>query len=123
MNIGRGAVNAVAAILFVLQALSLGFAGSAMASVADGPFGVVCVTLDGDDGSSGPAPIERQHVCPCCAIHCSSAIDIDGGVVIVVVLPLERPVSSLWSEFRVDVAGAAPELRPLSPRAPPAILV
>lgn len=122
MNIGRVTVNTVAAILFVLQALALGFAGSAMAGVTDGPFGVVCITIDGDDGSSGSAPVERQHVCPCCVIHSSSAIEIDGGVVTVVVLRRERPVASPWSEFRTDVAGVAPELRPLSPRAPPAVL-
>jgi hypothetical protein len=112
-------VNAVAALLFVLQALSLGFAGSAMASVANGPLGVVCVTADGGDDSS---PVERPHVCPCCIIHCSSAIEIDGGDAIVVVLRRDRPVASPWSEFRIDAAGASPELRPSSPRAPPAHL-
>ncbi|MBY6243265.1 hypothetical protein [Methylosinus sp. Sm6] len=114
-------MNAAAAILFVLQALSLGFVGSAMANVADGPFGVVCVTSDGGD-DSGSSPVERRHARPCCVIHCSSAIEIDGGHATVVVLRREPPAVSFWSEFRIDAPADSPELRPLSPRAPPALV-
>lgn len=113
-------MNAVAALLFVLQALSIGFAGSAMAGAATGPLGVVCVTSNADDGHSDSSPVERRHVCPCCIIHCSSAIEIDGDEPAVVILRRELPVTSDWSDFRIDAARDAPELRPLSPRAPPA---
>lgn len=113
-------MNAVAALLFVLQALSIGFAGSAMAGAAMGPFGPVCVTLDSDGGHSDSAPSERQHVCPCCIIHSNSAIEIGGDDAAVVILRRELPAESIASEFRIDATGSAPELRPLAPRAPPA---
>jgi hypothetical protein len=121
-GVGRATVNAVAALLFVLQALSIGFAGSAMAGA--GPLGIVCVTTtDGGDAHSDSSPAERQHACPCCIVHCSSAIEADGGEPAVVILRRELPETSDWSEFRIDAARDAPELRPLSPRAPPARLV
>jgi hypothetical protein len=114
-------VNAVAALLFVLQALSIGFAGSAMAAAATGPLGIVCVTsANGGDAHSDSSPAERQHACPCCIIHCSSAIEIDGGEPAVVVLRRELPETNDWSDFPIEAGRDAPELRPLSPRAPPA---
>jgi hypothetical protein len=113
-------VNAVAALMFVLQAISLGFTGSAMAGAAIGPLGAVCVTLDSGDGHSDSSPIERRHVCPCCVVHCNSAIEIDGGdTPTVVILRREAPAARVPSVFRIDATGTAPELRLLSPRAPP----
>jgi hypothetical protein len=56
-------------------------------------------------------------------LHCSSAIEADSERAPAVILPRERPASLPAPDYRIDAAIAAPELRPLSPRAPPARLV
>lgn len=116
-------MSAVVALLFVLQSISIGFATGAMAKDGAALLGVVCSTSAVQPATSDSSPVKQQHIGPCCILHCGSVIEADGERAPVIVLPFELPAFPPMSDYRMDVAIAAPELRPLSPRAPPAQLV
>jgi hypothetical protein len=120
-SMGRAVAGMLAAAVLLLQIVAVGFATGAMAG--DGAFGVVCVTSQSSSSTSGTAPVDK-HVGPCCMLHCSSAAEIDGADTVVVILAFDFPDASpvRFDDRSAGVAVAPPELRPLSPRAPPARL-
>lgn len=122
-NVERTAVSAVVALLFLLQMFSIGVAAGATANGAVSLFGGVCETVEKSAADSGQAPAKAHHVGPCCLLHCSSAIESEFERALIAVLPLEMFSAPETAEYRIDAVIAAPELRPLFPRAPPAPLV
>jgi hypothetical protein len=120
-SVERAALSAVAALLFLLQTLGVGFAAGATANSAQFS-GVVCASFKIDASKSGSSPVEGQHIGPCCILHCSSAIDVDEERVLIAILPLEMFSDAPTPIYVIDAAIDAPELRPLFPRAPPARL-
>lgn len=114
-------VGMLTAAVLLLQIVAVGFATGAMAK--GGAFGVVCVTAQSSDASSGSAPVEK-HVGPCCMLHCSAAAEVEGADAVVIVLAFAFPTASppVFDARTLVGAASAPELRPLSPRAPPASL-
>jgi len=117
----RAVVGVLTAAVLLLQIVAVGFATGAMAKT--GAFGVVCVTDQSGSTSSDSVPLDK-HVGPCCMLHCSSAAEVDGADAAVIVLSFDFPSAApLVFDDRTAIAAAAPpELRPLSPRAPPARL-
>lgn len=113
----RATVSAVVALMFLLQAMAVGFATAA----ANGaPLGPVCGAAQVETGKSDPSRADWRHVGPCCILHCSAAVDdLDARIPVAISPPQmfsERPTAI----YTIDAAIVAPELRPLSPRAPPA---
>ncbi|WP_400766160.1 hypothetical protein [Methylosinus sporium] len=121
LSVERTALGMVVALLFLLQTVGVGFAAGATANSAQ-LSGVVCASFKAEAAKSDSAPIEDHHIGPCCILHCSSAIDDEREVVLVIVLPLEISSDTPAPNYVIDAVAAAPELRPLSPRAPPAPL-
>ncbi|WP_159729713.1 hypothetical protein [Methylosinus sp. Ce-a6] len=113
------AVGLLAAAILLLQIVAIGFATGAMAG--EGAFGVVCVTAAASSASSDSAPLDK-HVGPCCMLHCSSAAEVEGADAVVIVLSFDFPSAAppRCDERTAVAATDPPELRPLSPRAPPA---
>jgi hypothetical protein len=112
------AVGLLAAVAILLQIVAVGFATGAMAGD-----GVVCVTPAASATSSDSTPLDK-HLSPCCVIHCSSAAaEVEGVDAVAVVLSFDFPTAARPRfDARTTVAAAdPPELRPLSPRAPPAL--
>lgn len=123
-SVMRAALSSVAALLFLLQMVGVGFAAGATADSAQFS-GVVCATFKADSARASQndsSPIESHHVGPCCILHCSSAIDGEEERVLIAILPLEMFSGAPTPLYVVDAVVAAPELRPLFPRAPPARL-
>lgn len=115
----RAVVGMLAAAVLLLQIVAVGFATGAMAEGT--AFGVVCVTDQSGSTSSGSAPVEK-HVGPCCMLHCSASAEVDGTDAIVIVLSFDFPSAIVPIVDDRNAAAAPPELRPLSPRAPPSRL-
>ena len=111
----------VAALLFLLQTVGVGFAAGATANNAQFS-GVVCASFKADSSKSDPSPVDGQHVGPCCILHCSSAIDVEEERVLIAILSLEMFSDTPTPIYVIDAVIAAPELLPLFPRAPPARL-
>lgn len=112
----RAAVSAAVVLMLALQTFVVGFT-AAMAGETGA--GAVCATAKASDGSDKTTP--DKHACPCCIIHCSSIADFDDvNGAPSVILPLEISATGPVSEFSPGTVIAAPELRPSSPRAPPA---
>ncbi|BBU61353.1 hypothetical protein MSC49_12880 [Methylosinus sp. C49] len=121
LSVERATLGMVAALLFLLQTVGVGFASGATANSAQFS-GVVCASFKADTAKSDTAPSENHHIGPCCILHCSSAIDVERELVLVVILPLEISSDTPAPVYVIDAVAAAPELRPLFPRAPPAPL-
>jgi hypothetical protein len=115
----RAVVGMLAAAVLLLQIVAVGFATGAMAD--GGAFGVVCVTDQSGAPSSGSAPVEK-HVGSCCMLHCSASAEVDGADTVVIVLSFDFPSAVAPMVDDRAAAAAPPELRPLSPRAPPSLL-
>lgn len=115
------AVGLLAMAVLLLQIVAVGFATGAMAG--ESALGVVCVTAAASSASSDSTPLEK-HVGPCCMLHCSAAAEVEGAETVVIVLRFDFPSAApLRFDARTAFAAAdPPELRPLSPRAPPARL-
>lgn len=118
-RMARAVVGMMTAVVLLSQIVAIGFATGAMAE--GGAFGLVCITDQSGSPSSDTAPVEK-HVGPCCMLHCSSAAEIDGSDAVVIVLAFDFPAASppVFDDRTAVAAAAPPELRPLSPRAPPA---
>lgn len=108
-------------LLFLLQTISIGLAWGAMANERAALFGGVCEAVSPAIAKSDGAPTKAQHVGVCCILHGSSIIESEVERAPVAVLPLEMFTAPPTSEYRIDAVIAAPELRPLSPRAPPRV--
>jgi hypothetical protein len=119
-GVERTAVSAVVAFLFLLQMFSVGVATGATANGAAALLGGVCEKVEASTSRDEGAPAKTQHVGPCCLLHCSSMIESEVERTPDTVLPLEMFTAPAALEYRIDAVIAAPELRPLSPRAPPA---
>lgn len=115
----RAVVGMLTAAVLLLQIVAVGFATGAMAKQS--AFGVVCVTAQSGSPSSDTTPVEK-HVGPCCMLHCSAAAEVEGSDAVVIVLAFDFPAASppAFDARTAEAAAAPPELRPLSPRAPPA---
>jgi hypothetical protein len=114
----RAVLAWAAALAFLVQAFSVGFATGAMAESAPGD--LICVTKSVTTQKAPGAP-ELHDSCPiCCILHSSSAIEnelaeLPAKAVVEDASPL-LPVPV----FHADILRVAPELRPLCSRAPPA---
>jgi hypothetical protein len=122
-GVERAVVSAAVALLFLLQMFSIGVATGATANDASTLSAGLCERVEASTGESDGAPAKAQHVGPCCLLHCSSLIEAEVERAVAVVLSLEMFRAPAAPEYRIDAVIAAPELRPLSPRAPPARLV
>lgn len=124
-GVERTAVSAAVALLLLLQMFSIGYATGATADRAVALFGGVCETVQASTSTStsNDEPAEAHHVGPCCLLHCSSLIETDVERAPITIRPLEMFSAPVAPEYRIDAVIAAPELRPLSPRAPPARFV
>ncbi|CAN2534112.1 hypothetical+protein [Methylocapsa aurea] len=120
-SVERAALSMVAALLFLVQTVVVGVATGATANSAQSS-GVVCASFKADPSKSDSSPVQSGHIGPCCILHCSSAIDVEEERVLVAILPLEMFSDTPTPIYVIDAAIAAPELRPLFPRAPPARL-
>lgn len=118
-NVERAVVSAIVTLLFLLQTISIGLASGVTANDRAALFGGMCESVVPAVAKSDGAPTKSQHVGACCILHCSSIIESDVERAPVAVLPLEMFTAPPTSEYRIDAVVAAPELRPLSPRAPP----
>ena len=118
-RIDRAVVGMLTAAVLLLQIVAVGFATGAMAE--GGAFGVVCATDQSGSASSDSAP-GQKHVGPCCMLHCSGSAEVDGADAIVIVLSFDFPSAIVPIVDDRTAAAAPPELRPLSPRAPPSRL-
>lgn len=116
-------MSAFVALLFVLQSVSIGYATGAMAEGGAGLFGAICSVAKAAPSNSDPSPQNQHHVGPCCILHGSSAIEADVERASAEILPREAPPVLPASIYVIDASISAPELRPLSPRAPPARFV
>ncbi len=115
----RSAVALAAVLLFLLQIVSLGFATGAMAGDA-GLFGVVCGSTQilPRDSSQPVAPIDH-HVGACCILHGDVVVGADVQRAPTVVVSEETPKRLPAPSYEIDALRDDPEMRPLSPRAPP----
>ncbi|MBG0812263.1 DUF4006 family protein [Methylosinus sp. H3A] len=116
-RIDRAVVGMLAAAVLLLQIVAVGFATGAMAE--GGAFGVVCAADQTSSTSSDSAPLEK-HVGPCCMLHCSSVAEVDEADAVIIVLSFDFPSAAPPVFDDRTAAVAPPELRSLSPRAPPA---
>ncbi len=105
--------------LFVLQIVSVGFATGAMAG-GSGPLGAACATVKASPTKSDPSSPVSHHLDVCCVLHSSSAIGPDAQRSAPRIFFKEAPPVLRAPAFKIDAVSADPELRPLSPRAPPA---
>lgn len=119
-SVERAAVSAVATLFLLLQTISIGVAWGATANDGAALFGGLCETARAERSSADAPPSKAPHVGACCILHCSSVIESEVEREPIAVLPLEMFTAPAASEYRIDAVIAAPELRPLSPRAPPA---
>lgn len=122
-SVERAVVSATVALFFLLQMFSIGVATGATANDASTVAAGLCEQARASTPQNGDAPSKAQHVGPCCLLHCSSLIESAVERAVVVVLSVEMFSAPMALEYRIDAVVAAPELRPLSPRAPPARLV
>lgn len=120
--IGRATVAMTVACLMLLQVLFLGLAtGSAIGGTDGALFGVTCTSQQAgqtDGAPEAPPATAHQHGL-CCILH-NGALAIQlvrhvSGIVLAHSDTELRPAP----QYRVDAIGLAPELAPLSSRAPP----
>ena len=122
---GRGAAT-LAACLLILQIVLAGFA---TAAVSSGDLsGAACASpstqsVDPLPENGQPAPESSHQHGACCILHGGvlAMPETKSAVAHPVIYPEE--IAKVSPAYRIDAAGADPELRPLSPRAPPARLV
>jgi hypothetical protein len=115
----NAAISLAVAILLALQIFSVGFTSGAMAKGGD-VFGVVCATDKASPTNSNPSSPVSHHVDMCCVLHSSAAVEPDAPRSPPGLLSKEAPPVLPAPTFDIDAICADPELRPLSPRAPPA---
>lgn len=117
-------MSAAVALLFLLQAVSIGVAEGAIANGAVGSFGLICQSAEIDASKADSSkPTKQQHVGPCCILPCSSVIEAEGERAPAEILPLEAVSALPICDYEIDAAIVSPELRLLSPRAPPSRFV
>jgi hypothetical protein len=118
-------VSTVATLFLLLQTMSVGVAWGAIANDGGALFGGLCETAradasQADASNTDGAPAKAQHIGACCILHGGSIVESEVEREPIAVLPLEMFTAPPTAEYRIDAVVAAPELRPLSPRAPPA---
>jgi hypothetical protein len=115
----RSAVALAAVFLFLLQIVSIGFATGAMAGGA-GLLGVVCASTQilPTDSSQPVAPVDH-HVDACCILHGDVVVGADVQRAPTAVVAEEKPKRLPAPSYEIDALRDDPEMRPLSPRAPP----
>jgi len=115
----RSATALVVALVFLVQATALGFAFGALAD--DGLFGAVCArNVQQPLKSSQPGPPPVHHLGACCILHA----DVYAGDDIHRTAEIARQEPLLHSgplpAIEIGALRDNAELRPISPRAPPA---
>ncbi len=118
----NAAISLAVTILLALQIFSVGFATGAVAK-ADNALGVVCATDKASPTKSDPSSPVSHHVDVCCVLHGCAAVEADAQRSPPVISSKEAPPVLPTPAFEIDAVCADQELRPLSPRAPPARFV
>jgi hypothetical protein len=111
-------VTLVTACFFVLQALFVGLSPGGT-SYAES---IICAQQS-DIGSTNPpsAPGAHSHFA-CCILHSGVLLLPEAGDAIPVKIDLQDASASPVADYSADLPDAAPELGPLSARAPPYFL-
>ena len=124
-TMGRASVAMTVAALLLLQVVFVGLtAGSAIGGTDGALFGVTCASqqvVDVDGAPAAPATTHQHGLC--CILHDGAlAVTVVRHVFSVVVAHSETALRPSPG-YSVDAIRLAPELAPLSPRAPPSLPV
>ena len=125
-TIGRASVAMTVAALLLLQVVFVGLAaGSAIGGTDGALFGVTCASQqlgDVDDGAPAAPATKHQHGL-CCILHDGALAATVVRHVFGVVVAHSETAPQPSPGYSVDAIRLAPELAPLSPRAPPSLPV
>ena len=124
-TMGRASVAMTTAALLLLQVVFVGLAaGSAIGGTDGAFFGVTCTSqqLVHVDGAPDAPATKHQHG-PCCILHDGALATPLVRHVFSVVLAHSETAARPWPGYSVDAIRLAPELAPLSARAPPSLPV
>lgn len=117
---GRAIVAIAAVCMFLLQTMAVGVATASLSGADVGLASLVCssdktnATSDGDQ----PAP-SHHHGGACCILHDETAVEPDSSPAAALIVALTPPTIVGAPTNPFGVIHAAPELSPLSARAPP----